>query len=98
MEDFDVEGFDVNDGVVGGGSLYDEDKFWIICLCDYIWWVMIFYYLFFMLLYGYIIIWLIVMIVKILIVFIGFIGVGKMELSFCIVEYFKMSIILFDFW
>ena len=27
MEDFDAEGFDVNDGAAGGGSSYDEDKF-----------------------------------------------------------------------
>ena len=27
MEDFDGEGFDVNDGAAGGGSSYDEDKF-----------------------------------------------------------------------
>ena len=27
MEDFDPEGFDVNDGAAGGGSSYDEDKF-----------------------------------------------------------------------
>lgn len=27
MEDFDAEGFGVNDGAAGGGSSYDEDKF-----------------------------------------------------------------------
>ena len=27
MEEFDAEGFDVNDGAAGGGSSYDEDKF-----------------------------------------------------------------------
>ena len=27
MEDFDAEGFDVNDGASGGGGSYDEDKF-----------------------------------------------------------------------
>ena len=27
LEDFDAEGFDVNDGAAGGGSSYDEDKF-----------------------------------------------------------------------
>ena len=26
-QDFDIEGFDVNDGAAGGGSSYDEDKF-----------------------------------------------------------------------